>query len=354
MLKSKIVSGLSIDAIKLLVAEYLLEYHNLVIKEIQQLIALQSFQEALSLRLSDYPLRSGKGLRPALCFAMCQANGGSVEAALPSATALELFHNAFLVHDDIEDESINRRGNPTMHQIYGTAIAVNVGDALNVLTMTPLLKNLEIIGLEKTLRVFREIERMGRESVEGQAMELEWVKKNLWDLDDHHYFMMTSKKTCWYTCITPCRIGSIIGAGKEANLEILESFGYNLGIAFQIQDDLLNLLGDEVKYGKENAGDIWEGKRTLMLINLLQRSSKKERKKIINILSKERSEKSESDVEFILELMKEHNSFEYGRNAAKNYAKKAKHILNKMDFLQENKHKDFLKGIIDYVIQREL
>lgn len=339
---------------KLLVAEYLLEYREVVINEIQQLIDFHGFQEALSRRLSEYPMRAGKGLRPALCIAMCQARGGRLEAALPSATALELFHNAFLVHDDVEDESLNRRGDPTIHQKYGMAIAVNVGDALHVLTMTPLLKNLEVIGLERTLRVFKEIERMGRESVEGQAMELEWVKKNQWELDDHHYFLMTQKKTCWYTCITPCRIGSIIGAGNGADLGALEPFGYHLGIAFQIQDDLLNLIGDEAKYGKENAGDIWEGKRTLMLISLLQRSSARERKEIIRIMSKGRTEKTSPEVEYILELMYKHGSLEYSSDVAQMYANKAMRIFRQMHFLSENRHKRFLEGVIDYVIHREL
>jgi geranylgeranyl diphosphate synthase type II len=184
----------------------------------------------------------------------------------------EFFHNAFLVHDDVEDESLHRRGAPTMHQDGGVAIAVNVGDALNVLAMTPLLRNLEVVGLEKTLRIFREIEQMARESVEGQAMELEWVRANTWELRDAHYFRMTSKKTCWYTTIAPCRLGALVGGPLEVDLEPWIHFGYQLGVAFQIQDDLLNLVGEEERYGKETAGDIWEGKRTLMLIQLLQRA----------------------------------------------------------------------------------
>lgn len=353
MRKRNTLSVASRDGAQLLVAEYLLQYRDVVINEIHQLIHFHSFQEALSRRLAEYPMRAGKGLRPALCIAMCQACGGRLEAALPSATALELFHNAFLVHDDVEDESINRRGDLTIHQKYGMAIAVNVGDALNVLTLTPLLRNLEVIGLERTLRVLKEIERMGRESVQGQAMELEWVKKNQWALDDHHYFLMTQKKTCWYTCITPCRIGSIIGAGNGANLEALEPFGYHLGIAFQIQDDLLNLVGDEAKYGKESAGDIWEGKRTLMLISLLQRSSARERKEITRIMSKGRAEKTPSEVERVLELMHKYGSLEYGRDVARTHAKKAMRIFRKMSFLPENRHKRFLEGVIDYVVRRE-
>lgn len=342
------------DNVKVLVADYLLEHREMVLNEIGQVIDSQRFQEALSHRLNEYPLRAGKGLRPALCFAMCQAHGGRQESALPSATALELFHNAFLVHDDVEDESLSRRGDPTLHEKYGAAIAINVGDALNVLTMTPLLKNLEVIGLGKTLRVFREIERMGRESVEGQAMELDWIKRNQWDLEDRHYFLMTQKKTCWYTCITPCRIGSIVGSGNGADLGALERFGYHLGIAFQIQDDLLNLLGDEAKYGKESAGDIWEGKRTLMLIDLIQRSSVRERQRIIRIMSKPRSQKKASEVEYVLELISKHRSVEYGRDVARRFARKAKGIFARMSFPSDSRHKRFLEGVIEYVIDRDL
>jgi geranylgeranyl diphosphate synthase, type II len=338
-----------------LFSELLRHYRDLVISEIRSVIATKRFRRTLSRRLAEYPLRAGKGLRPALCLATCRAYGGQLAEALPSAVALELFHNAFLVHDDIEDESIHRRGSPTIHQKYGVAIAVNVGDALNALTMTPLLHNLEAIGLEKSLRVFREIEQMGRESVDGQAMELEWVKTRYWDLTDRHYHTMTTKKTCWYTCITPCRIGALIGGGPEVDLQPFIAFGRYLGIAFQIQDDLLNLVGEEEKYGKETAGDIREGKRTLMLIKLLEWTSGEERQRIIQILSKEREEKSEEDVEYILDLMHRHGCLAYAREVSSGFARKAKALFQRhMGRLPDSPDKRFLEYTIDYVIHRDL
>src|SRR5689334_17738045 len=103
----------------------------------------------------DYPQREAKGLRPALCIATCRALGGTLEAALRSAAALELYHNAFLIHDDIEDESLLRRGRPTLHQEHGVPIAINVGDAMLALSLQPLLDNMGSIGLGPSLRILQ-------------------------------------------------------------------------------------------------------------------------------------------------------------------------------------------------------
>ena len=226
--------------------------------------------------LADYPFREGKGLRPAICFAACRASGGRTEQAVLSATALELFHNAFLLHDDVEDGSEFRRGKITMLRSQGAPVAVNVGDATNVLAIEPLLGNTMRIGTRKALLVLREVERMARESAEGQAIELGWIAGGQFDLGDRDYVRMAYKKTCWYTVIAPLRIGVICGApaGSLAPLEDeltqLIELGFLAGIAFQIHDDLLNLEADENLYGKETSGDLWEGKRTIMLLHFLR------------------------------------------------------------------------------------
>jgi geranylgeranyl diphosphate synthase type II len=201
--------------------------------------------------LSDYPFREGKGLRPAICLAACRAAGGRTEQALTSAAALELFHNAFLVHDDVEDGSQFRRGRITLFEAHGVPIAVNVGDATNVLALGLLLRNTETLGVRKALLVLREVERMSRESVEGQAIELDWIRDGTFDLEDRDYIRMAYKKTCWYTVIAPLRIGVICGSppGPESPLDgelaPLIELGHLAGIAFQISDDLHNLEADE-------------------------------------------------------------------------------------------------------------
>ena len=218
----------------------------------------------------DYPLRGGKALRPALSIATCLGLGGHLEAILPTAATLELYHNAFLIHDDIEDESWTRRGKPTLHIDHGIPIAVNVGDAMLSLSLQPLLDNVERVGLGPALRILRAVAHMTRRTVEGQALELDWVRNNTWQLDDADYLEMVELKTSWYSFITPLQVGAVAaGAGPE-QLEPLEALGRHLGAAFQITDDLLNLRADPEDYGKEIGGDLWEGKRTLMLLHALR------------------------------------------------------------------------------------
>ena len=218
--------------------------------------------------LPDYPSRPSKGLRPALCLATCAAGGGDVGRALNTAVAVELFHNAFLIHDDIQDGSEARRGDPTLHSIYGSAIALNVGNATNLLAMQRLRANRELLGGELSWRLFEETETMLRHSLEGQAIELAWIRENVWGLDEADYYRMCLKKTSWYTFLYPCRAGLLLAGVNSGNVTRLDRYGWYVGAAFQIQDDVLNLAGDYAAYGKEILGDLQEGKRTLMLIEL--------------------------------------------------------------------------------------
>jgi geranylgeranyl diphosphate synthase, type II len=302
-----------------------------------------------------YPLRPGKGFRPGLCLATCGAFGGVPESALNSAVALELFHNAFLVHDDVEDGSLSRRGAPTLAAEYGMPIAVNVGDAMNVLSIEPLMQNLETIGAELTWQVFVEIQHMVKQSVEGQAMELGWVRDNVIDLTDADYLRMTLKKTCWYTCIHPCRIGALIASRGAIDLDRFNRFGYFMGAAFQIQDDLLNLLADEAKYGKEINGDIWEGKRTLILIHLLNSAAPHEREKLRIFLSRPRLDRSAADVEWVHTLMDKYGSIEYAKVSAHHLALAAlEEFSDAYSDAIESRERQFIEEIVLYMIERDL
>ncbi|MGB5294851.1 MAG: polyprenyl synthetase family protein [Thermoanaerobaculia bacterium] len=322
--------------------------------------------------LSDYPFRIGKSLRPTICVSVARAVGGMGHAALVSSAALELYHNAFLIHDDVEDGSEKRRGKGTLHELVGLPRAVNAGDATNVLAVGMLLDNLEEVGVAKALHVLHEIEHMARQSVEGQAMELDWVATNAYDLGDADYFRMCIKKTCWYSFITPCRIGLIVGQSSAEPVDLLEPlegltrFGMSLGIAFQIQDDLLNLEGEVDRYGKEIGGDIFEGKRTVMLNHLLAHADAN-RDEVLRILSLPRPEKTVEQVEYILEEMRRCGSFDHARRIARREADKAAEILESLNFLAEKTpirsgerwrtavaDRRFLRELVNYVIYRNL
>lgn len=309
--------------------------------------------------LADYPFREGKGLRPAILLASAVAAGGRVHEAQTSAAALELYHNAFLIHDDVEDASDYRRGRVTMLRSHGAAIAVNVGDATNVLAMQLLLENTSRIGVHRSLRVLQEIERMARESVEGQAIELGWIADRKFDLSDQDYVRMAHKKTCWYTVIAPLRIGVLcghppgIGYPTNEDLVPLVELGHLAGIAFQISDDLLNLEADESVYGKEQAGDLWEGKRTLMLLHFLGAAPGAVKDRAMQILSTPRARKDPADVQWMLDSMAEIGSLAYGHEKAEEYAERAIAVDRGLtDFYDPTEDRRFLREMLRYVIER--
>jgi len=305
--------------------------------------------------ISDYPSRAGKGFRPGLCIATCKAHGGTVRNAAYTAAALELLHNAFLVHDDVEDDSEMRRGAATLHSEYGVSIAVNVGDAMNALSLRPIMKNLTTLGPNLTVSIFSEIEHMVRQSVEGQAMELGWVRENNCDLNPNDYLRMILKKTCWYTCIHPCRLGALIATGGSIDLDRFNRFCYYMGAAFQIQDDLLNLIGDQNKYGKEIGGDIREGKRTMILIHLLSKANRSEKKYLRQFLATPRRQRTEEDVESVYSLIEKYESIDFARSCARQLAGAAlKEFHNAYRDASDSTDKQFVHQIILYMIERDL
>jgi geranylgeranyl diphosphate synthase, type II len=302
---------------------------------------------------SDYPRRGGRALRASLCIAAAKAFGAPPEVAVHSAVALELLHNAFLVHDDVEDGSEERRGQPTLHMLHGIPTAINVGDALAILSLRPLLENASVIGPRLAWRVLVETERMARESVEGQAIELEWRRANSVDLGESDYLRMILKKTCWYTTIYPCRVGALIGTRDRADLDCYLRFGFFLGAAFQIQDDLLNLLGDKVRYGKEIAGDIWEGKRTLMLIRLFELATPEDRAKLRGLLAADRGARGVDDVAWIRERMDHYQCIAYARQMAHGLAGAAMHEFDAAyRDVPDSRDKQFLAALAAWVIER--
>ena len=358
---------------KKIINEAVSESRLAVVKKIKEFVEtknnIEGAYQALYELLTDYPFRTGKMLRPTMCISVARAVGGMGQDALTSASALELYHNAFLIHDDIEDGSESRRGKGTLHQMIGIPRAINVGDATNVLAVGLLLENLSVIGVAKALNVLHEIEFMAQQSVEGQAMELDWVAANASNLTDQDYFRMCVKKTCWYTFITPCRIGLIVGHPSASSKELVKDlagltrFGMMLGIAFQIQDDLLNLQGELETYGKEIGGDIYEGKRTLMLNHVLAHSGAS--KKILEILALPREKKTPEQLAFIMEQMQQCGSIEHGWKVARSLAQKAAEIFDSLDFLHSSTplrseeqwgcpfhDRRFLKELINYVIYR--
>ena len=299
--------------------------------------------------------RTGKGLRPALCLATCRAFGGDPARASTSATAIEMLHNAFLVHDDVEDESELRRGLPTMHAEHGVPIAVNAGDMLTAMSVRLLRGNLETLGVPLAGRVYDEFDHMMQESLEGQALELGWVRDNRCDLSEADYLRMVLKKTCWYSFIHPCRIGALIAGADGLDLDRFNRFGYYLGAAFQIRDDLLNLVGDERVYGKEIGGDVMEGKRTLMLIHLLRHASAADVSQVRAFMGQPRLRRSINEVPGILELMRATGSLEYAGAMSRQLAGAALYEFTQaFGDVPDSEDTAFIRQLIAYVVSRNV
>ncbi|MCP3144095.1 polyprenyl synthetase family protein [Pyxidicoccus xibeiensis] len=338
----------------LLVRELLAEYGDAARARMRQYLRDAHPHEApLQTLVADYPERGGRALRASLCLAAASAFGARPEEALGPAVALELLHNAFLVHDDVEDESEERRGRPTLHQLHGVPVAVNVGDALAVLSLRPLLDDVARLGPHLTLRVLEEAQRMARESVEGQALELAWRQHNATDLGEADYLRMVLKKTCWYTSIYPLRIGALVGTRGTVDLERFLRFGFFVGAAFQIQDDLLNLVGDEARYGKELNGDLREGKRTLMLIHLLGALPAGERARLSRLLAAPRAERTEAELRWVRGRMERHGSLEHARRVAHGLAGAALHEFSvAYAGMPDSRDKRFLEALPTWSIER--
>jgi geranylgeranyl diphosphate synthase, type II len=302
---------------------------------------------------ADYPGRGGKMMRPGICIATARAFGAKLPDVLRSAVAIELLHNAFLVHDDIEDESELRRGAPSLHALHGVPLALNAGDAMLLLALRPLLDNRKSLGANLALKVLDEAERMARESAEGQAMELGWRRDNVMDLSDDDYFLMVLKKTAWLGVIHPMRVGALIGTRGRADVEPFIRFGFFLGAAFQIQDDLLNLADADQSYGKESLGDLLEGKRTLMLIHTFRNGAKAERDRMKAILATPRFERRESDIRWLRDLMETHGSLDTARRIAHGLAGAALHEFDALfGSLKPSRDTDFLRGLVTWVFER--
>lgn len=301
---------------------------------------------------ADYPNRGGKMLRSSLCIAMARAMGANVEDAIASAVSIELLHNATLVHDDIEDASEERRGMPTLHALYGAALAINAGDAMWLLSLGPLKDNFHRLDHAIALRIFEETERVAWESAEGQALELGWQRDNRTDLIDEDYLQMVLQKTCWLAAIHPMRVGCLIGARGRMPLDPLIRLGFFLGAAFQIQDDLLNLEPGPA-YGKEVNGDLFEGKRTLMIIHALRHSNAPERQELAAFMGRARASRSDAEVAWVRELLERSGALQYARTTAQALAGAALCEFDRyFAHVRETRDRQFMRGLIVWVLRR--
>jgi geranylgeranyl diphosphate synthase type II len=274
---------------------------------------------------------------------------------LVTAACIEMFQSWIIIHDDIEDGSEMRRGAPALHKKYGMTLALNAGDALHALMWAALLKNRERLSDDKTLRVMKEFTTIVSKTTEGQHIELGWVVRNRWDLTEEDYFTMCVNKTSWYTVIGPLRLGGVVGGADEASLDLIVGAGKKLGVGFQIHDDVLNLSGDQSKYGKEIGDDLLEGKRTLMLIRLLSLCTPAEKEKVASIFRLPREERR-NKVGYIMELIQKHDTIGYAKKMSAKLVNDARSMLKRAKWKKGTEAAESVEcvdAIARYAVERD-
>ena len=215
------------------------------------------------------PEATGKRIRPLLVLLTCLASHGTPstdetwQAALPAAAAVELVHNFSLVHDDIQDNSDKRRGRPTTWVKWGVPMAINAGDALFVLSNQAIIDLKEDYPAEVVVKAAEVLDNTCLELTRGQFLDMSYEEKTDLGVDD--YWPMVAGKTAALLSAC-CHIGALLGGADISLQEAYRSFGHYLGLAFQVQDDILGIWGDETLTGKSAASDLIEGKKSLPVL----------------------------------------------------------------------------------------
>jgi len=250
--------------------------------------------------LAEYTKNSGKRHRPIITLLAAEAVGGDPKRAKAAAAAIEHFHT---VDDPVLDDATK-------------------------------------------LRVLKELVDMTTRTIEGQALDIGWARDHRFDLTTEDYLLMAAHKTAYYSGAVPLAIGGIVGGGTDEQITVLREFGYAAGLAFQIQDDVLNLVGTKAGTQKDFRSDITEGKRTLVAIHALQNSPKRDR--LLEILSSHTTNRAELDE--AVEIMQQAGSIEYAQAYALGLVEAGKQGL--IDVLPKSKARDLLVSMADFFVSR--
>jgi octaprenyl-diphosphate synthase len=283
----------------------------------------------------------GKRLRPALVTLAARAahNAFPRRTIHASAGAAELIHMASLIHDDVVDNSVERRGRPTANAAFGNQISVLVGDYL-------LAKSIYLAAREGNLDVIRVFSKVTVGLSEGEVLQI--TAKGDVDTSEETYLKIISKKTAGFISGC-CEIGAMLAEASPPALNALIAYGLNIGLAFQIADDLLDYTGDPKITGKPQCGDLREGKMTLPLILALRDSSAKERRDLLEILQ-EPEALTGSEIACVREAITRHDGYARTAAVARNYVSSAQESLNA---LPSSDYRDALCGLADYALTRE-
>lgn len=288
--------------------------------------------------ITNYILRrKGKQMRPMLVFLSAKLNGPITESSYVAATLIELLHTATLIHDDVVDETYQRRGFFSINALWKSKIAVLVGDFFLSKGLSTALDNDQI-------DVLKVVSHAVTEMSEGELLQIEKSRKL--DITEEVYYDIIRKKTA--TLIAACtKAGALSVNASEERLNAMQSFGENLGIAFQIKDDLFDYEQNAL-IGKPTGNDIKEKKLTLPLIYALNKVDKKLRRHILTLIR--RHHKKEKKVQEIIAFVKVNGGLEFAHQQMLNYAQKA---IDSISIYDESETKTALIKMVDYTMKRK-
>ncbi|MFH0987048.1 MAG: polyprenyl synthetase family protein [Candidatus Micrarchaeota archaeon] len=300
-----------------------------------------------------YPERKGKYLRPTLLILTAEAMGVLEKKTIKTAAAMQLSEDWILTHDDIQDASLERRGGPSLHRMYGFEMAINAGDALHVMMNRILRDNEKVLGVEKTFEIMDEFYNILDRVTLGQTTEMKWSNDNKTDITEEDCLFIIDGKTVTYTIAGPMRLGAILAGATKKQLDIITEFGTALGRAFQIRDDVLDLTSDFEGLKKQVGNDLVEGKRTVMLAHFLKNAGPAEKKFVISYLDRKREKRTFEEAGEIIKMMNECGSIKYAQKRAEEFAGRAFKILEtKMSFLKEPEAREALETGIEFIVKR--
>ncbi len=309
---------------------------------------VDSIHRALVEPIWDLLGRGGKRWRPILMLLCCEAVGGKPEAIKRYTAMLELIHNGTLMVDDVEDNSELRREKPCTYKIFGVDIAVNAGNFMYYLPYA-LLNHDTTLTNEVKLKMHELVSEEMIRLHAGQGMDILWHRGQKYDVTEDAYLQMCAYKTGMLARMST-KMGAILGKGNPQQVEKLGKFGESVGVAFQIQDDILNLVGEEMAKSKGVGEDIHEGKRTIMVLHTLNKANEKDKKRLLDILNSHPSD--EKTIREAIAIIEKHGSMDYARARAKELVEKSWKDVEKV--LPESEAKNTLRAFAEYLIHRKV
>ena len=313
---------------------------------------LEALNKAVAEPFWEFLDRGGKRWRPALFLLIIEALGKNPKEFLDFAIIPEVVHNGTIIIDDVEDSSEMRRGKPCTYRIYGIDIAINVGNAMYYMPLITLMKYRDRISKEKLSRLYEiYVQEMINLSF-GQAMDIAWHKglANADQINVENYMQMCAYKTGTLARMA-ARMAAVLADADEKLVEKLGRFAEAIGVAFQVQDDILDLTSPEFAEKKGGRGqDITEGKRSLMVIYTLKNASEEDRRRLIEILNMHTSDQALRDE--AIAIMEKYGAIDYAKNFAKKLVEESWKEIEEL--LPSSNAKEKLKAFAKYLIERKI